>query len=387
MPPLEAWEKVLLDTDAYSETIHGKILCTDCHAGKDDPNKDTAHTDLIHDPSEDPGSTCGNCHPNLIEDQTQSLHYTLEGYTTSLSSRADPESWEHIEEMMGNHCLNCHATCGQCHVSQPNSVGGGLLMGHLFAATPPMSRTCTACHGSRVGNEYLGKNEGLRGDIHFRQGRMACVDCHSSNEMHGQPPECSQCHENPVSDVSMPSPSHRYEGLQAPKCETCHITVITGLDGIDQHDAHGSDLSCQVCHSIPYKSCDGCHTSLTEEGIPYFESEGSYLTFYIGRNPRPSYERPYRYVLLRHVPISPTSFEYYGEDLLTNIESLPTWLYATPHNIQLETPQNESCNACHGNADIFLTVDKVSPAERTANQSVIVDQIPSLIPEEEESSQ
>jgi thiosulfate/3-mercaptopyruvate sulfurtransferase len=87
------------------------------------------------------------------------------------------------------------------------------------------------------------------------------------------------------------------------------------------------------------------------------------------------------------VPISPTSFEYYGEDLLTNIESLPTWLYATPHNIQLETPQNESCNACHGNADIFLTVDKVSPTERTANQSVIVDQIPSLIPEEEESSQ
>ncbi len=29
-------------------------------------------------------------------------------------------------EMFGNHCDSCHATCGECHVSQPNLVGGGI---------------------------------------------------------------------------------------------------------------------------------------------------------------------------------------------------------------------------------------------------------------------
>ena len=55
---------------------------------------------------------------------------------------------------------------------------------------------------------------------------------------------------------------------------------------------------------------------------------------------------------------------------------LPTWVYATPHNIQLNTPQTESCEACHGNAEIFLTADKLSEEELEANLSVIVDEVP-----------
>ncbi|MEI2421919.1 hypothetical protein V6O07_16705, partial [Arthrospira platensis SPKY2] len=55
---------------------------------------------------------------------------------------------------------------------------------------------------------------------------------------------------------------------------------------------------------------------------------------------------------------------------------LPTWTYATPHNIQRNTPQTASCNACHGNADIFLTEDKVSPETLQANQPVIVPEVP-----------
>ncbi|MCK7519827.1 MAG: hypothetical protein MZV64_19905 [Ignavibacteriales bacterium] len=48
-------------------------------------------------------------------------------------------------------------------------MGGGLFTGHVFEKTPPMTRSCTACHGSRVGNEFLGKNEGFPGDVHFRE--------------------------------------------------------------------------------------------------------------------------------------------------------------------------------------------------------------------------
>jgi len=55
---------------------------------------------------------------------------------------------------------------------------------------------------------------------------------------------------------------------------------------------------------------------------------------------------------------------------------LPTWAYATPHNIQRKTPQTASCNACHGNPDIFLTEDKVSAEELQANQPVIIQEVP-----------
>ncbi|NJN44841.1 MAG: hypothetical protein HC806_09075 [Anaerolineae bacterium] len=99
----------------------------------------------------------------------------------------------------------------------------------------------------------------------------------------------------------------------------------------------------------------------------------------IGRNPNPNYHRPYEYVPVRHVPVDVNSYSFYGENLLPNFNLLPTWTYATPHNIQRITPQNESCTSCHGNPDIFLTIDKVAPEEVEANQSVIVDQIPAPI--------
>jgi thiosulfate/3-mercaptopyruvate sulfurtransferase len=148
------------------------------------------------------------------------------------------------------------------------------------------------------------------------------------------------------------------------------------------HKEHGGDLSCQVCHSISYKSCDGCHVAISETtGNPFFATDGDYLSFKIGRNPLQSYDRPYEFVTLRHVPVAADSFAFYGDNLLPNISALPTWTYTTPHNIQRETPQTESCDACHGNADLFLMIDDVYPEELEANLSVIIDTIPAPISE------
>src|SRR5690606_33419685 len=73
------------------------------------------------------------------------------------------------------------------------------------------------------------------------------------------------------------------------------------------------------------------------------------------------------------------SFSAYGEDLLPNFLNRPTWTYGTPHNIQRNTPQTESCTSCHGNEDVFLTADKVVEAERDgANLNVIVDVVPAM---------
>jgi thiosulfate/3-mercaptopyruvate sulfurtransferase len=250
-----------------------------------------------------------------------------------------------------------------------------------------MTRSCTACHGSRVGNEYLGKNEELPGDVHFRDGRMNCVDCHKSHEMHGRPSDCASCHTGPEL-AQVPPADHRYASIQMPSCESCHPNVIAGQDGIPMHQEHGSDLTCQVCHSIAYTSCDSCHVALSEKsGAPYFETAATYLTLLIGRNTLESYTRPYDFVLVRHIPASPEAFSFYGENLLPNFNASPTWMYATPHNIQTKTPQAESCNACHGNPDLFLTADKVYPEELEANRGVIVEQIPEEVEEPGEISE
>jgi thiosulfate/3-mercaptopyruvate sulfurtransferase len=103
------------------------------------------------------------------------------------------------------------------------------------------------------------------------------------------------------------------------------------------------------------------------------------MAFKIGRNPLQGRYRPWKYVPVRHVPISPDSFDYYGQDLLPNFDSLPTWKYATPHNIQRATPQTETCNSCHGNADLFLAAGDMAPGEVAANRRVIVDLVPEAI--------
>jgi hypothetical protein len=385
--PLEPWEKVLVDAEAFLGTIHGHLPCQDCHTGEQSPDKDVAHTDLVPYPSDDPEKYCGECHPNLTIAAENSLHTHLEGYWTVLETRGVPQDHPQAQEMFGNHCNNCHASCGDCHVSRPTSVAGGFINGHVFQVEPSMINNCTACHGSRVGNEYLGKHEGLKADVHFRQGRMDCMDCHSGSEMHGEEPACQDCHQDSDDSVIAP-PDHRYDGLQLPSCESCHAAVAAGNDGISVHEQHSGSLSCQVCHSVSYTSCNGCHVSLSPEtGNPVFMTEGSYLGFYIGMNPIKTYARPYDYVTVRHVPISTTSFDYYEKGLVSNFSAKETWVYTTPHNIQRITPLTESCENCseteycthcHGNPEFFLTADKVAPGEFQANRDVIVDVIPSL---------
>lgn len=365
---------MLVDPEAMQDDVHRFIPCTDCHGGQDVDDKVAAHEGVVRDPSLDANASCGNCHPDIAPFQDLSLHNNISGYDTILYQRSTPENHPLIEEGESYHCNSCHTTCGQCHVSQPTSVGGGLIEGHTFNAVPSMSRQCTACHGSRVKNEYTGAHEGLNADVHLRSARMVCTDCHTGEDMHGT----SHLATTEEGEVVMTN-DHRYDGAQDPSCESCHQDVIGIGSGNPYHEAHGTEvLSCQVCHSVSYMNCYECHLNRTEDDQAYFQLEHEELGFYIGYNPRRSAERPYRFVPVRHVPTFPELFGLYGEDILDQFDALPTWTYSTPHNIQLNTPQTESCESCHGNADLFLTPDKVRPEELAANQNVIVVNAPPL---------
>lgn len=362
MPQVEAWERVWIDAELFGDDVHSYINCTECHGGIAIDDVELAHADMFDEVVTDPVAVCGDCHLDIAPVAAESLHFTLAGYDTAIYERSSPEYFETLEHMEEKHCDSCHADCGDCHVSQPSSVGGGLLEGHDFVETPSMSRNCTACHGSRIKNEYYGANEDIPADVHFKA-RMACTECHTGDEMHGM-------------DITA---DHRYDGAQGPSCESCHNKIMDDDSEIEEHAAHDANvMSCQVCHSTTYTNCVNCHVNQTDTGVPYFVVEEHSLDFMIGLNPEPTEERPYKYVPVRHVPIDMNSFSFYGENLLPNFDNRPTWVYATPHNIQRETEQAERCRNCHERDTYFLTEDKVEDWEVETNKDVIIEEIPEM---------
>ena len=344
-------------------TTHGSVGCVICHDGdSSQDDKETAHIGLVIDPSP---ISCVACHSDIAHTNEYSLHTTQSGFLSAFEARGgDISEGSQLMIAFENHCQQCHTTCGQCHVSRPDELGGGLVSSHDFRGTPSMQYNCSACHGARVGAEYLGENEGYPADVHWAEENMLCTSCHGT-ELHGGDSLAS----------------HRYDNPNAVSCEDCHEDVWLDTENNSQHEQHLSDLSCQVCHSVAYKNCFGCHISLDEEGQPCRVSEPSQILFEIGLNPIRSSDRPYEYVILRHVPTCTGTCDYYGGNLFPDFDDVPTWKYATPHNIQLNTPQNASCDACHLNTDIFLTREDVRLEEQNANDSVIVTEFPEPVGE------
>ncbi len=414
---LSAWDKFGVVAGEYSDDPHSEINCTVCHGGDATAtDKDAAHANtrtdepgdsVIADPSAGM-ETCGRCHAQIASTGETSVHSTFHGYRSLFERRAGFSFASHpgIEEEFSSECGSCHTTCGQCHVSLPNTVQGGLMEGHVFKANPnTMSKTsfkqvCTACHSSRIEEEFykLGSLESVTGyrlDTHYYKG-YKCTSCHTASDMHG--------------DGMLYGT--RYASHEISRCEDCHSTVsyndasVTfGSSGDNLfHRQHGvasgaSDpvFQCQVCHSQQYKNCNSCHVS--GGGI----TGSSYLTFKIGLNPIKDVRPEYDYVVLRHIPIAPDTYEPWGISELANYSALPSWKYASPHNILRFTARTDTtgglndgydgCRACHnavesGN-DWFLRASELDsmatllgyPEEVDANQNYVVDDaIPSQIP-------
>lgn len=136
MAPLEPWEKVLVSAD-FLKSSHGKFTCIDCHGGTQANTKEKAHTGLVSDPSKSKVAACATCHAQQTAGFDKSLHVTLNGYQTVLTARSSAETKPAIDKMFGNHCANCHVSCGDCHISQPKSVGAGFLNGHVMEKRRP----------------------------------------------------------------------------------------------------------------------------------------------------------------------------------------------------------------------------------------------------------
>jgi len=385
--PLEPWARVFVK-ESFLETNHGKIECVECHKGDEEAfdDKAAAHEGLVAYPSEEADTYCASCHQEEVASFENSLHKTQEGYYERFIIRAgyDIRSAGHEQELEGfkDDCGKCHASCGQCHVSRPRSVQGGFIsgQGHEFKKSPDLAENCTACHGSRVGEEYTGAHLNIKPDVHYFSLAKRCEFCHTGYEMHG-------------GDGTLLTYRFDEDNTAAPTCESCHSGLESDNSYHTMHwsGASGVTMSCQVCHSQSYKNCSGCHVG---EGI----TGTSYLSFEIGRNYLQSNERykDYDYITLRHIPIAPNTYRGWGLTDLQNFETTePTWKMTIPHNIQRWTPQTQvdegqSCgSACH-NSQYYLTADDIEyykdangaegygfddiARELNANQDVIISE-------------
>lgn len=365
LEPQPRWRQVYI-TDAYfDDPNHGGMYCDECHGGDyEDPNYETAHQDVIADPSYPAPGICADCHQET-DFYESSLHYNNRGIIMALQKRAnpEPEARTMLNEAMDQQCLQCHASCGQCHVNRPDAAGGGLAAGHAFMRRPSMTENCLGCHWESVGVEYLGNNRNLKGDVHWQTLQMKCDDCHTYDEMHGDGEEYDDMRQAAMAI--------------GPDCLDCHEEIFTDQgENKETHNLHKDRVSCQACHATQYPNCASCH--IYPDNYKLSQPGRVTMGVKIGRNPHITEDRPEKFVAVRQVPVSRDMFAAYGPNLLSRVDQVPTWKPATPHSIQRKTPQNADCNACHGNWDVYLMLRDVSPADRLANRPVIVP--PKVIP-------
>jgi len=383
--PLEPWEKVLIKLSVFESTDdpHLKDMkCVDCHGGDSNypNNMEMAHKGFVADPSEFDASgnnSCIECHSATTNSYKNSLHQKLWGEKRTIAIRTGNQSFDQCPQVMQDgftgECGACHATCGDCHVSIPNSAGKGFINSHTFNAVPDDDNNCMACHGSRIAHDFLGDYDiyPIRyKDIHRENGH-GCLYCHDKQEMHS----AVQDQEN----------THRYNYEHAPFCEMCHIN---GDNSNIYHSQHYDDLSCYVCHSQNYNNCTSCHTNGEWKTDEVYQGQNPAEDFRIGLNPLKGDKR-YKYATVRHIPIAPETYDNWGAaGLMTDYNVLPTWKYTSPHSIRLYTartnandPQTCMIN-CHidknpgRNAKFFLTEQYIQthwPDEVNANSTVVVD--------------
>jgi hypothetical protein len=367
---LDRTQRVLVGQAFFDDLNHSDLGCDECHGGDPDATDyETAHQDIVRDPSFPAPGVCADCHSeaDYYED---TLHYNIKGIirNTVIRSSSKPAVREKVNEAFDAHCIQCHGSCGQCHIGRPQAAGGGLTDGHAFKRSPD-SDTCLTCHGRGFKNEWQGDGAEFKGDIHFTNAGMTCRACHTFDQLHGDGE----------------SADRRYAVHNGPKCLDCHTAIYdANAENKEAHNLHKDRVSCQVCHAQAYTNCSDCH--IDPAGATFDKTLREWNTFKIGRNPFISEERPEKFVTVRRIPAQKDLFKGFVPDGLSNFDTLPTWMPATPHNIQRQTVQNKSCNACHGQWDLYLMTKDVESSDRVANRPVIVPpkNIPKPIVESEE---
>ncbi|WP_129125251.1 multiheme c-type cytochrome [Geomonas oryzae] len=310
-----------------NDRIHGRQSCEFCHGG--DPkatDAKKAHAGMTKNPTADGGKKlCASCHQKTVDNFQNSIHFKMSGVKAKLTDRMGntPHKADVVGKIMAEDCLNCHATCGTCHVGQAPVANAGLQKNHRFIRRPDNLQVCIPCH-HLAGAGFFTQEKNL----HVSVG-MDCVSCHNTaQQFHGRGGA-----EEPQ---GMMTP-----GLIEASCHNCHQQVDKSNDA---HSMHTDFVSCQACHGTEYESCISCHRR-TPDAEHIFK-----LGMFNGK--------VYPFV---HTTGNISADMFAHMDIKLNqkdLEAKPTWAPYPTHFLQL-TPKHKKgaevmCENCHGNPELFL---------------------------------
>lgn len=142
-------------------------------------------------------------------------------------------------------CKNCHTSgCDVCH-KEATKEGECTFYSYSTDAANNQSM-CLKCHGRERAMIAI-NHKANQDDVHYAMG-MACTDCHTAREMHG----------DGTRYVSMKEP-----GAMETECESCHDDIKP----TEAHLSHDGTLDCKACHLRHVVSCTNCHfNTLVEKG-------------------------------------------------------------------------------------------------------------------------
>ncbi len=142
-------------------------------------------------------------------------------------------------------CKGCHvASCNDCHLKKTDDgLGFSLEMAR-------QSETCLKCHAREKATLGMDKAAGTPG-VHM--GFLACADCHTAREVHGD----GNCYD-----------SMRAPGAMDAKCTNCHKPEggeYTPVPASTSHKVHKDKLDCTACHVSNTMTCYNCHFGVLKE--------------------------------------------------------------------------------------------------------------------------
>lgn len=336
-PALDA--STVLVSEKFLKSAHTAKGCASCHGGNPlSKSKAAAHKKLVADPVAADGgrAACGQCHSDIVARHKNSLHYTTQGIKNAFFGRLSKddstckmakESWR------SKACVDCHASCGTCHVAKPRDpwvTGGpkGLLSGHEFQRFEKKSdteKTCYVCHAGSITDPEAGFQ---KYDVHNKAG-MGCMSCHTEKEVHGDGVK----HQTMIGS-----------GAVTAECKHCHEKIT----GQWHSQSHLDRVTCQSCHSMPYRNCTECHgwQRIVDQSSPPFN-----VTYAIKLG-------------VAHGKLTTLVKGAVGTKMLLDqgITEIPanklntqsSWYAGVPHNVIRPKPDQELCDRCHGPGTALL---------------------------------
>jgi hypothetical protein len=344
--PADDANKYLVD-ESFATSTHGVLGCTYCHGGHaDQADADAAMEGMNATPTADGGSSvCGTCHEQEVANFATSLHNTTAGIKNAWENRLSAASDELGTDLAGQYyhhdgyegsCIDCHATCGECHVRSAKDLidpDTGLTDGHNFVDltdNDDITYTCLSCHAGSIAGCYTNY------DVHGLSGaNMNCMDCHDVSELHGDGNEYQ---------------TMSHSGAITTEFTDCHD--VSTLDGEWHSDGHLSSNECWACHTSTYNTCESCHGWFASErdanDVPIEQHEDCYLGYDLADG---------KITTLVKAPIDAGMLGDSSNLKLTDeqLNTGSTWYPGFTHGVIKPEVNQEFCNRCHGEGTELLT--------------------------------